>query len=149
MSPRRRETSQRHLWGDVFNRSHERRLRDLQISSIRDVSETLGETYQRCIWDASMPAGMALSTNTHHVMMKVNLINTLKSSLKPRNLKTKLQLRHIKITFKYFSVSRSIDKLIDTFFYVYFDELILWKKIRFLQKWKYMQMSVSSMVAQK
>ena len=46
--------------GDVFNTSHRRRLRDLQISPLSDVSETLHETSQRCIWDASMPARTVL-----------------------------------------------------------------------------------------
>ena len=61
-SLRKHERSQRHLWGDTFNQSPERRLRDLQISHLWDVSETLYETSQRCIWDASMPAGSFLFT---------------------------------------------------------------------------------------
>ena len=56
-SLRRPERSQRRLCGDVFNTSHRRRLRDFQISPLWDVSETLHETSQRCIWDASIPAG--------------------------------------------------------------------------------------------
>ena len=34
---------------DVFNQSPGRRFRDLQIGSLRDVSETLHETSKRCI----------------------------------------------------------------------------------------------------
>ena len=41
------EISQRRLWGDVSNQSPERRFRNLQISPLRDVSETLHETSQR------------------------------------------------------------------------------------------------------
>ena len=40
-SLRKPKISQRHLWGDVFNQSPGRRLRDLQISLLWDVSETL------------------------------------------------------------------------------------------------------------
>ena len=43
--------SQRRLWGNVFNQSPGRRLRDLKISPLWDVSKTLYETsmYLRCI----------------------------------------------------------------------------------------------------
>ena len=57
----RPERSQRRLWRDVFNISHRTHLRDLQICSLWDVSETLHETSQRCICDASMLAGYVFS----------------------------------------------------------------------------------------
>ena len=57
-SLRRPERYQRRLWGDVFNTSDRRRLWDLQISPLWDVSEAPRETSQRYIWDASMPAGL-------------------------------------------------------------------------------------------
>ena len=50
-SLRKPERSQRRLW-------------DLQISPLWDVSETLYETSQRCIWDASMPARIELCNFT-------------------------------------------------------------------------------------
>ena len=50
------ERSQRRLWGEVLNQPPGRRLKDLQISPLWDVSETLYETSQRSIWDVSMPA---------------------------------------------------------------------------------------------
>ena len=56
-SLRKPERSQWCLWGCVINISHQRGLRDLQISPLPDVSEKLHETSQRCVWDASMPAG--------------------------------------------------------------------------------------------
>ena len=56
------EISQRRLWEDFFNTSHLRRLLDLQINPLWDVSETLHETSQRCIWDGSMTAGLFIST---------------------------------------------------------------------------------------
>ena len=56
-SLRKPEISQRGLWGDVSSESPARGLRDLQVSPLWDVSETLYETSQRCIWDPSMPAG--------------------------------------------------------------------------------------------
>ena len=59
-SLRKPERSQRRLWGNVFNQSPGRRLRDLQISSLWDVSQTLYETSQRCFRDAFMPAGVLL-----------------------------------------------------------------------------------------
>ena len=59
-SLRKLERSQRRLWGDVSNQSPGRCLRDLQISPLWDISETLYETSQRSIWDASMPAGKQL-----------------------------------------------------------------------------------------
>ena len=52
-SLRRPEKSHRCLWGGAFNISHWRRLKDLQISSLWDVSETLHGTSQRRIWGAS------------------------------------------------------------------------------------------------
>ena len=51
------ERSQWCLWVCVFNISHQRGLRDLQISPLWDVSEKLHETSQRCVWDKPMPAG--------------------------------------------------------------------------------------------
>ena len=67
-SLRKPEKSQRRLRGDVFNTSHWRRLWDLQISPFWDVSETLHETSQRRIWDASMPAGCSLKAEAVHVI---------------------------------------------------------------------------------
>ena len=58
MSLRKSERSQRRLRGAVFNQSLGRRLWDFQTSPLWDVSETLYETSQRCIWDASMPVGL-------------------------------------------------------------------------------------------
>ena len=69
-SLKRPERSQRHLQGDVFNTSHGRRLRDLRISPLWDVSETLHETSQRCIWDVSMPAGLLLITDNVAIAWK-------------------------------------------------------------------------------
>ena len=57
MTLRRPERSHRRLWGDVFTKSQRRRFWNLQISCLWDVSETLRETSQRWIWDASMVAG--------------------------------------------------------------------------------------------
>ena len=78
------ERSQRCLWGNVFNQSPGRCLRDLQIIPLWDVSETLYDTSQRCIWGASMPAGLECfqqsqssierSENTH-VNEKENIWN--------------------------------------------------------------------------
>ena len=52
------ERSQRYLWGGVFNWSHIKHLRDFQIISVWDISETLGETSSRYIWDAAILAGI-------------------------------------------------------------------------------------------
>ena len=60
-SLRKPEGSQRCLWEDISNQSPGRRLKDLQVSPLWDVFETLYETSQGCIWDASMPIGLLLS----------------------------------------------------------------------------------------
>ena len=48
-SLRRPERSQRRLWGDVFNASHRRRIRDFQISPLWDAAWDVSEMHLRCI----------------------------------------------------------------------------------------------------
>ena len=63
MSLRKPEGSQRRLWEDFFNQFHWRCLRDSQIIPLWNVSDTLYETFQRCIWDASIDASMPAGIN--------------------------------------------------------------------------------------
>ena len=79
-SLRRPERCQRRLWGGLFNRSHRRSLRDLQISPFwHHVSETLRETSQRCIWDASLPAELGVLYRTvNFIMISYGLSSNMK-----------------------------------------------------------------------
>ena len=89
-SPRKPERSQRCLWGDVFNQSPGRRLRDFQISPLWDVSEMLYEKSQRCIWDASMPAGqwplIHLVVQNKEVLYLTSLFRGSHTKVFPENL---------------------------------------------------------------
>ena len=57
---------------EISETSPRRRLRDLQISPLWDVSETQHETSRRCIWDASMPARIFTKVKTELVEVIVN-----------------------------------------------------------------------------
>ena len=82
MSLRRPERSQRRLRGDVFNTSHRRRLWDLQISPLWDVSDTLHEKSQKCIWDASMLAGMKHSNIQCTSNSRINTLSVWENWIK-------------------------------------------------------------------
>ena len=77
-SLRKPERFQRRIWGGIFNRSHQRRFRDLEINSVLDVSETRHGTSQRCMGDAFMPAFLTFSWKFGSSQVAALYINELR-----------------------------------------------------------------------
>ena len=86
-SLRKSGRSQRRLWGDVFNQSPGRRLRDLQISPLRDVSETLNETHLRYIhagWECKTEGNSFIRNLQKEIKLLIDLRKFLQTFLLAR-----------------------------------------------------------------